>query len=128
MVNNLQPLIVVLMFLFIVSSALQLTIGSIVDLQIPNPESALTDNVLYDIVYESFSRNFIGLIDTETEVFGFNLYIPYLNPFALFGDLVQNYVVERIVILTYLPDYILIPYLMFLLLAILWVSVKLILP
>ncbi len=93
-----------------------------------NPNSSLGESGIYNFIIDYINADFIDLIDTGFSIFGINVKIPILNPFALFGEKIKSFIAKNLIAFTYLPDLISIPLLIFISLSLIWSLIKLIVP
>lgn len=131
--TNWKPLFYVLIIILVVGGVLSVVLNNIynTDFSSPNPQSGFANGPMYSLPVNWIQSSFISFfsVDTGISIFGFKITLPIsINPFALFGNDAQTFLVQQINIITYIPDIILIPFIIVVLLALLWFGVKLILP
>ena len=98
------------------------------DISMTNPNTTLGTSTLYNLFVNYLTANFIDLIPTGIIIFGVNVPIPTVNPFALFGNFTTDYIGGLLISLTYLPDLISIPFFILLNLSFFLFIIKLVLP
>jgi len=127
--GNWSPLAIILGILFIIGIVFSLVFGVIgVNSAVPNPDNSFSNSGLYYFLQNYFSANIVDTIDSGINIFGFDISIPIINPFAIGGDEVKTFMMSQLVMLTYIPLILLIPFTILFILALIWTGVKLILP
>jgi len=131
--GNWKPLFYSLMAIFLIAIVTELVVAPFVEEGTPNPNSFLSGDV-FDEYLETFSDDLIigiPLFDINFTIFSWEVYIPIdmpvLNPLALMPFSWAEFMMTRIVLMTYIPDIILIPVLILTALGVIWGVVKLIL-
>jgi len=131
--GNWKPLFYSLMTIFFLAIVVELVITPFIEEITPNPNSFLSGDV-FDVFLETFSTDpliDIPLFDINFTIFSNEVYIPIciplLNPLALMPFSWAEFMMTRIVLMTYIPDIILIPVLILTSLGVIWGVVKLIL-
>lgn len=127
--GNWVPFAVVLFLAFLIGGILSLVFSSLgVDANQPNPDSIVGNSFVFVTITNWISADFIDFIDTGISIFGYDISVPILNPLAIIGQESQDWIVSQLVILTYIPDRIMIPFMIFFALAFVWTGIKMILP
>jgi len=129
MSGNWQPLAYVLLAMFIVGITFNFIFYSFnIDNSVPNPDNSFSNSGLYTFIYNYFNSNIVDIIDTGINIFGFDISIPIINPFVIGGSEVKDFMTSQLILMTYIPLIILIPFIILFILALIWSGFKLILP
>lgn len=127
--GNWKPIFLVLLITFIVALVLNLVLTAFaVDTSIPNPDSSISVNSGFVFLMNAINSDVFDMLPTGITILGIDISVPIFNLLALFGSGVQDFVSSQVNILTYVPVELLIPFIIMFILALVWSSVKLILP
>lgn len=119
--GNWKPLFFALTALFLVGGLLNLIVGSFVDLSNTQPPNGFMGNI-YHFVHDGFNIT-ISLPVVGDVSFPFNIFAVGIG-----GEFVKDFVSQQILILSFVPDLILIPGMILFIIAIIYSIVKLFLP
>lgn len=126
--GNWVPLAIVLIATFIIGGILSLIFISFgVDASVINPESIIGNSFIFTTTTNYISASFLDIINTGINLFGFDISVPIVNPLAIVGSESQNWIVTQLIILTYVPDEIMIPFMILFIIAFVWTAIKMIL-
>jgi hypothetical protein len=127
--GNWVPLALVLGTMFIFGIVFNLVFAGFgYDSSVPNPESSFGTSPLYIFIEEYLQSDVFDTIDTGINIFGFDISVPVLNVFAIGGQSMKDFMVTQLVIFTYIPLIVIIPFTILFILALIWTGIKLILP
>lgn len=120
--GNYTPFIVVLLMFVVLAVVLNYTLTAVgTDTSVANPDST-TFQVIVDYMSGGFAY------DLNVTIFGISFTLPTPNIFALLPNTMQNWLVEQAVVLSYVPDWFLIPFSIFFIISVIWFVVALIKP
>lgn len=127
--GNWKPLFIVLIITFAFALILGLVMNAFdIPTDLPNQNSSIGSSQTFLLLTTWIGSNIITTIPTGINIFGYEISIPVLNPFDLFGNTAQNWIVHQLNIMTYIPDVIIYPFMILFILAFIWTGFKLILP
>lgn len=127
--GNWKPIFLVLLITFFVALVLNLVLTAFaVDTHLPNPDSSISVNSGFVFLMNAINSDVFDMLPTGITILGIDISVPIFNLLALFGSGVQDFVSSQVNILTYVPVELLIPFVILFILALVWSSVKLILP
>jgi hypothetical protein len=126
--SNLGYFLIALIVLFAFAIVSTNIFGLYHNTDVANTESLLGSSSFYAYFTNGFASGFVSLQDVDFYLFGFEVGMPFLNPFALLGTTAKTYVSNSLIALTYYPDAISIPFLIILVITFIIFIIKLFLP
>jgi hypothetical protein len=127
--GNWKPLALVLGVLFIIGILFNLIFGAFgINTTIPNPDNSFSNSGIYLFCQNYFNSNILDIVDTGINLFGFNVSVPIINPFAIGGADLKDFMITQLILVTYIPLILLIPFMILFILALIWTGIKLVLP
>jgi len=127
--SNWEPLFYGLAIIFVVATIVILVFTSLnLDTSVVNPDSSFGNSPLYVFPTNYLRSNFVDMVDTGVNIFGFEINLPSINPFAIIGDDAITFIINQLTAMTYIPDVIVFPFMILVIIGALWTIIKLILP
>lgn len=126
--SNLGYFLIALLVLFGVGIISTNVLSLYYDTSTANNDTLLGNSSIYTYFINGFSGGIVSLQDLGLSLFGFDLPIPFFNPFYLLGSTATTYISNSLIALTYLPDAISIPFLILLCLTFIIFIIKIIFP
>lgn len=121
MSDNWKPLAILIIITFVLTILLSTILSGFVDTSVPaSPNTASAELVKYASGGFEF--------DVNASIFGVNFILPLPNFFAILPNFAQDYFVKQFVILSYIPNWFLIPFTILWIMALIWTLIALIKP
>lgn len=132
---NWKPLVFMLLIMAVIGGITYLLLTAFeIDTSMPNPDNPLSYGFLYNLSITYVNASFVDLIPTGYVIFdifgagGFELKVPIVNFFALFGDSTQEFMISFLNMQTYIPIWLYISLIVLFIGALIWTGVKLFMP
>lgn len=131
--TNYRPLLYGLGSVFILALFMNLIISPFLDLSNPNPDSLITTSGVYDI-FVAFLSGYADFFEVTTDltIFGFSFNIPIISDISDFVISINNafvgFITTQFTLITYIPDLMLIPYIIILSIALVYGLIKIFIP
>lgn len=121
--SNYKPLIISLLVLFVFGIIINLTVSPFADTTQISEDSVLNSAFYENNIDFIVNPKVIDFIDT-----GLIFDIPIFNLFVIVPETARTTISQQFIIMSYVPNFLLVPFMILFAISILWGVVKLILP